>query len=342
MKWGMALAGLVLTVTACSDPEAASEEGGGTPVALVTLSPVRAGAIEETVMLYGVAEGGAAGRAGLSAPAEGIIAGIDAPAGSTVSAGQVVARLAPSPASRLDLAKATSDARAADAALARAERLRAGGLASDADVESARAAAQSADAALRAFSRRNGAFVLRAPFAGHVDAISQNPGDLVAAGVQVAILSRGGAARAHFGIAPGLARRLAPGRTVQVAPAGGGRAVAVPVASVNPTVDAQTHLASVYAVLPASAGIGIGEPLSGRIAMGGAGKGVSIPYAALLDDAGQPFVFTVSGGVAHRRDIETGAVDGGRVAVPKGLKAGEQVVTAGGTAIEDGMKVRTR
>ena len=69
---------------------------------------------------------------------------------------------------------------------------------------------------------------------------------------------------------------------------------------------------------------------------------LAIPYAALLDDGGQPFVYVVQAGIAHRRDVTTGAAEGDRIAVTSGVKAGDLVVTQGGTALEDGMKVRTR
>ena len=118
--------------------------------------------------------------------------------------------------------------------------------------------------------------------------------------------------------------------------------LSVPVTSVAPIVDPQTRLAGVYANLPAAAGIGVGETLTGAVAIGGGGTALSVPYAALLDDGGQPYVFVVKGGVAHRRDVSLGPTRGDRVAITRGISAGEQVVLDGGTAIENGMKIRTK
>ena len=53
-------------------------------------------------------------------------------------------------------------------------------------------------------------------------------------------------------------------------------------------------------------------------------------------------MFVVASGTAHRRDVTVGATDGDRVAITRGVKAGERVVTQGGTAVEDGIKVRTK
>lgn len=50
-------------------------------------------------------------------------------------------------------------------------------------------------------------------------------------------------------------------------------------------------------------------------------------------------IFVVEAGVAHRRDVSTGAVSGELVEVASGLKAGEQLVSRGGFTIKDGDRV---
>jgi multidrug efflux pump subunit AcrA (membrane-fusion protein) len=50
----------------------------------------------------------------------------------------------------------------------------------------------------------------------------------------------------------------------------------------------------------------------------------------------------VSGGKAHRRNVTQGPSDGERVVIANGLKSGEHVIVEGGTALDDGMKVRTQ
>ena len=46
--------------------------------------------------------------------------------------------------------------------------------------------------------------------------------------------------------------------------------------------------------------------------------------------------------MAHRHDVTVGAANDKRVAITKGVSTGDKVVTAGGTGVEDGMKVRTK
>lgn len=319
-----------------------SDEPAAKPVALVTIAPAVAGSVAETLTIYGVADSGSAGQRALPAAVEAIISTIDAPVGTHVERGQVVAQLRPSPTARLDLVRATTDANAADAAFARAKRLRADGLVSNAEVETARAAAAAADATRASLSARGGALTLVAPIAGTVSAVASSPGDLVAPGTTVATIIIGGNSRARFGVDPQVASRIRSGAPLTIRRAAGGPEFTTSVASVDRAVDPQTRLSSLYTTIPRNAEIGNGEPLRADLTIGGGGAAVSVPYAALLDDGGQPYVYVVERDVAHRRDVAVGPTMDGRVVVSKGVKPGDRVVLQGGTAVEDGMKVRTR
>lgn len=334
------ICGFALLLAGCSG--AADDAKEPEPVALVKLAPVAQGGGGQQVTVYGAAEAGGLGKVTLVAPAEATVVAIDAPAGTQVGQGQVVARLAASPTTRVDLVKASSDAQASDAALARALRLRADGLVSNAEVDSARAAAQSAKALRSSMAQRASGLTLRAPAAGVVESVTPAVGDLVQPGAAVASVVRPGNVRVRFGIDPGTARSIRPGMVLSIAGNAARTPLAVTVASISPVVDPQTRLASIYADIPAGSGIGPGEALTATIAGGGSTTALTIPYAALLDDAGQPYVYVVVGGVAHRRDVATQPSSGDRVSVTRGLKLGERVVVEGGTAVEDGMKVRTQ
>ena len=334
-------------LTACSGGDTDDAAGSAAaPVALVTLARAETGGVANTTTLYGAAEPSPGARLALVAPAEGVLVAIDAPAGTAVHAGQVVARLAPSATTRLELGKAESDARAADLALARAQRLRGDGLGSDAEVETARAAAQSADLTRASLASRSGGLVVRAPADGVIDAVTPSPGDLVQPGGDVASITRNGAVRARFGLDPSTARGLRAGMPLRIAGVAGRPGIVVPIESVTPAIDPQTRLVAVFARVPAGSGLFAGQSLAATVATsvvaGGGGSAASVPYAALLDDGGQPYVFVVASGVAHRRDVTVGAQGRDRASLTEGVRPGEAVVVEGSTAVEDGMKVRTR
>lgn len=335
------IAALALLIAGCSNT-GDSADNAADPVALVKLAVVTQGGAGRQITVYGAAEPGAMGKMSLVAPAEAKVVAIDAPVGTHVAQGQVVVRLAASPVTRADAAKAASDAAAANAAFARAQRLRADGLVSNADVETARAAAISANALRASFAARASGLTLRAPAAGVVDAVPVTTGDMLQPGAAVASVTRMGDARVRFGIDPDTARLLRPGMALRIGGDAARAPVTVPIESVSTVVDPQTRLAAVFARMPVSSGISAGQALTATIDSGDSGSALTIPYAALLDDAGQAYVYVVTGGIAHRRDVASEPASGDRVTITKGLKSGDRVVVEGGTAVEDGMKVRTR
>lgn len=322
---------------ACSRSQPA--DSGASPVAEVRTALATAGTAADTVTVYGIAEQASGNEHALTTQAEAILARIVASTGTAVGAGQVVAVLAPSPNARLDLSKAGTDARAAEAALARARRLRKDGLASDADVNSAVAAYRSAAQTLEAARQRSSTLVLRAPVPGTVQALTAKQGDLVPAGTAVASIGRRGDLRAHLGVEPSIAAKVRTGQPISISSVGLASSVATAVAGVDPLVDPATHLASIYAPLP-DGQFAPGQPLRAAIGVSGGSGGVLIPYSALMDDGGRTYVFVVRNGIAVRRDVRPGNSAGDTIAILAGLQPNERVVTEGGTALEDGMRVR--
>lgn len=310
------------------------------PAALVKTATAMLGAPAETVTVYGAASAGPASERGLSAPVEATILTIHAAPGTQVRVGDAIVTLRPSPNAALDLNRAANDAAQANAAYARAKRLRADGLMSDADVESARAIANSAAATRASLVGRAGRLTLRSPIFGTVQMIGGSQGDLIAAGAPVARIASEDGARARFGIDPALARRISRGAPIRISPATDSAGFSVSVSSVDPVADSATRLASLYAPLPPQADIASGETLRGVVTINRSTSVVTIPYAALLDDGGETFVYVVSKGLAKRQIVEAGAEENGIVAIHSGLGVGAVVVISGGTALEDGMKVR--
>jgi RND family efflux transporter MFP subunit len=332
---------LSLGIAGCGKSDSsANSESGPAPVAEVRTALATAGGAAETVPAYGIAEQGAANENALTTQAEATLARIVAPTGTAVRAGQVIAILNPSATSRLDLAKAATDARAAQDALARAIRLRRDGLASNADVNSAQAAYHTAAQTLSAADQRNSTLVLRARVPGTVQGLTAKQGDLIPAGTTVATIGTRGDLRLHLGVDPSIAARVRAGQPVMISAINSTADLTTSVIGVDPQVDPATHLASVYARLPAGAGFGPGQPLRATITVSGGAAGVTIPYSALLDDGGRTYVFVVNNGVAKRRDVRPGNTAGDTIQILQGLQPNERVVTEGGTALEDGMKVR--
>ncbi|AIT79725.1 transporter [Novosphingobium pentaromativorans US6-1] len=340
MKFLLPAMAATLALAGCSGSSPSNKQSQ--PEALVSLATARSGGVASTEQVYGAVERNAETQYNLVAPVEATVQRIAAPGGTAVSSGDLVVALTPSPTTHAQMTQASAGAATAQQAYERAKRLRADGLASDADVESARSAAANALAAKRALSTQTKQLALRAPGAGYVQTISATPGDLIGSGTTVATISRKGSLRARFGISPALLARLSRSAGVTLQTNGGEASRTVPIVAVDPAVDPQTRLASLYVRLPSTAGIETGQVLSGQVALEQVDSGTTVPYDALLDDGGQPYVYVVKNGVAHRHDVTVGAANDKRVAITKGVSTGDKVVTAGGTGVEDGMKVRTK
>ena len=155
---------LLALLMSCSDGP--SSDATSEPAALVTLATATPGDLAETVTVYGAASAGAASEQALSAPVESTIATIDAPTGTHVQSGQPIVTLQPSPTAALELIRATNDAAQAEAAYARAQRLRGDGLMSDA-TERPRGGGE-CGCTRASLARRSDALTIRAPASGTV------------------------------------------------------------------------------------------------------------------------------------------------------------------------------
>jgi multidrug efflux pump subunit AcrA (membrane-fusion protein) len=116
------------------------------------------------------------------------------------------------------------------------------------------------------------------------------------------------------------------------------------VSAVIPSFDASSATTPVRLDFTGSESIPeIGAPVEARIVTSDIPDALAIPAAALFQDVGQNrYHVFVAGpdGRAHRVDVTTGIHDGPKVQVLSGIKAGDQVITSGGYALSDGLKIR--
>ncbi len=329
----------LLYLSACQGPKDTPDVK---PTALITVATVTAARIDDTVTAYGEITYAPQGERVLAAPFEARIMQVLAPAGHPVAAGQAVVVLTPSPTAEVDIARARQDAATTQAAYQRAQRLRATGLVSDAEVETARSAAVIAAKSGQLLGGRLNGLTLRAPIAGVVESITGAPGEQVAAGVGVVKIGSLTNLRVRLGVEPAIAGRIALGGAVRVSPlSDDSLSTQATVSAVDPHADPQTRLASVFATAPGGA-IAPGVPVRGVIGLKGSRDAPGVPRAALLYEGDQAYVFIITGGIAHRRDVKIGANPGERVEIGAGVKAGEQVALDGAAALEDGMAVRLK
>jgi RND family efflux transporter MFP subunit len=302
------------------------------------------------------------GEAIVSAPAPGRFM-VDAliSIGATVRAGQALGRLEPRLAGgedRSTLVSAVAEAQAAgDAAraeLTRAERLLAERAVPARRVEEARRAVTVANARLHAAEARlaqrdetlrtgggaasGNSFVLRAPIAGRVTEVSATPGASYEEGAALFKIVRTDRVELKVQIP---AADAAVSRDIA--------ALALEIPGRDDPLQLQFHhvhdpgvIDPVTRALPVQFEV---ENPGGQLLIGQAGTAVlyqrqrqrvpAVPKAAVLLEAGRPYVFVqVSGERFSRRYVEIAARDGDFIGVTQGLKTGDRVVTRGAYDIQ--------
>jgi membrane fusion protein, copper/silver efflux system len=123
-----------------------------------------------------------------------------------------------------------------------------------------------------------------------------------------------------------------------------GVAFAARVGAMIPSFDASSATTPVRLDFTGSESIQeIGAPVEARIVTSDIPDALAIPATALFQDVGQNrYHVFVAGpdGRAHRVNVTIGVHDGPKVQVLNGIKAGDQVITSGGYALSDGLRIR--
>lgn len=178
-----------------------------------------------------------------------------------------------------------------------------------------------------------------APVAGEVAARLVSQGDTAAPGAPLLTLVDPSRLYVEGFLSESQVARVATGREAEVEVAG--QRVRGRVERVAPAPDPQTRSFAVKVALGGGEGVRPGMTARVRVALRDA-RGVVIPRAALVEAGAGTGVYVVEGDRARWRAVEPGLDDGRRVAVLRGLKAGERVVVAGQAYVRDGSLVEAR
>jgi RND family efflux transporter MFP subunit len=335
----MALGAVV--ATGC---KSAAEEAEPTPVASVEIQKAEEHSVDDALVAYGAVEFAPSHTHALTVQVESQVAERFVLPGTAVTRGQALLRLIPSATSRLDVDKATRDAAVADAEAQRVSRMREHGLATDSELRTARAAAETATALRKSLDTRIGSagVTLRAPSAGVVDAFTAQPGDVIPAGTLILRIADPTALYVRVGLEPEESVRVKKGQSVTVSSlTANASSREARVGEVDRRVDATTRLASAVAEPVPNSGLVPGSSVRARIVLDTHEHAITVPRSAVLYEDEQPYVFIADGGKAHRRPVMTGLTDDTQIEIIKGLQAGEPVITGGNYELEDGMAIQT-
>lgn len=180
---------------------------------------------------------------------------------------------------------------------------------------------------------------LRAPADGIISKRLAQPGQVVASGGELLRMIKDGRLEWRAELPVAQLTSIKPGDSIELITANG---TPVPgrVRAVSPGVDTATRTGTVYADLPAPAGLATGTYLEGRIHTSLA-QATTAPAAAVVLRDGFPTLFVIGrDGLAHATRVRTGAKVDQDIELLDGPKIGEQVVVIGAGFLADGDKVR--
>jgi RND family efflux transporter MFP subunit len=112
---------------------------------------------------------------------------------------------------------------------------------------------------------------------------------------------------------------------------------------ISPALDPGSTTVEVWVKVPnRSAVLRAGTPAKVTIALKTIPNALVVPTAAIVtDSAGKKQVMVIApDSTAHHREVELGISQDDKTQITKGLKAGEQVISSGAYAMEDGTKVK--
>jgi RND family efflux transporter MFP subunit len=315
------------------------------PEVLVETAPVRAKAVGETLLAYGVLEPDPDQVLSLSLPHGGLVNRIWVSLGQRVVAGDKLIELVTAPDARMQYLQAESAVDYAQRELERQRRLLSEQLATKAQVDAAQKALRDARATVAALRERGmdvAVEILRTPIDGVITRLDVAQGQRIQADSTAMLIAAEKHLVARLGIEPEDLDRLHPGLPISLSP------VFVPdirvetqLHQVHGMINPSTHLVDVLAPIPEdrTGPLVLGSRVSARIELP-THQALVVPRSAVLRAGKQAYLYLVEKGTAHRVEVDTGIVQGTEIEVSGALAAGDVVVVLGNYELRDGMSVR--
>jgi membrane fusion protein (multidrug efflux system) len=293
--------------------------------------------------------------------AAGLVARIDFQSGAVVKEGQVLVEL-DMRVERGQLASARAKKDLAETDAVRARNLFASGSISKAEVDNANSTLNAATADVSALEGEIQRKIVRAPFDGKLGIRLVNVGQYLAAGTPITVIESGEPIYVDFSLPQQDLGLVAVGMPVRLAVAASDAGPAPlqaegSIFTVEPAVDPTTRNIKLRAHVPPEAvwlrpgmfvNVSVVEPTKETV--------VAIPATAIVHASYGDSVFVVEdekdaagnavlgpGGqpskIASQRFVRTGSRRGDFIAIAEGVKAGEELVTAGGFKLRNGARV---
>lgn len=343
---GMALGGYWFAAhnkTNAPGTSKAAPAADASPIAKISVTPLRAGLIDETLSAFGtvIAAPGEANSA--SAPFECRVRKVYVSAGLEVAMNAPLLEIEASPDTKLQLDQARSERDSATNQLQMLEQRIELKLATKPDLLAAQQRVHDATLRVASLEQRGAgeSQIIRATTGGIVSQIFAQPGQIVAAGAVLVETIGANQVAVRLGLETQDATHLKTGQAVRLLPVNGTQPRPVPgqVQLITQAVNSQTRLVDIFVKPAADSHLLLNEYVEGQIVISSANT-LIVPRAAALPEDDHYVLFTVDKGHATRHIVTIGLENAQEVQVTgDGLAAGQLVVTAGNSQLQDGMAV---
>ncbi len=206
-------------------------------------------------------------------------------------------------------------------------------------VDSLRAQRREAEANRSLVATRLSYTVGRAPFAGTIQRLYVQRGELARAGSPVLELVADDTLKAEVQVAQSDVPALQEGLPVVVQVPALGWEREGRIDRIYPALDDATRNATIAVLLPAAEDIQAGMAAVVHARIGVYDQVLTLPIQAAHSEHGADWVFVAEDGHARRRAIDTGETSQGRVHVRSGLEVGQQVIVTADPRLRDGAAI---
>jgi membrane fusion protein (multidrug efflux system) len=326
------LAAAFVFASACSDGPSGPPQFPPAPVQVIK---AEAKPLPRTVAAVGSLE--SPQMTTVASEVAGTVASLAVPEGRRVEAGSVLARLDTKTAAAA-LAVAQARLQNARDRLARLERLRAQGVASQQTYDDAKAEFDAATGAHDEAATRLAKHTIRAPFAGTVGLRQANVGQYVDAGDPIVEITPAHALELRFAVPQKHVAELAVGQRVEGVVGRCELRFEAAVTAVDPRVDPSTRMVGMRAGVTKSSGPLVpGMAVRMRLIVAETPNAILLPQEAIVRQGTKHVVYTLNAkneAEAHEVALGEFFVDG--VEVTRGVAAGGTVVVAGQQKLRPG------
>jgi membrane fusion protein (multidrug efflux system) len=284
--------------------------------------------------------------------APGIVSRLHFESGDTVKKGEVLVELDTS-VERAQLASLRARRELAEISVNRSKALVTSGAVAQAQVDTDASQFKSITADVSALSAQIERKIIRAPFSGKLGMRTVNVGQYLAPGTQVTSLESADATLVEFSLPQQDLAKLQVGMKVRVLPSDGAKPIAEgTLSAIDPTIDPISRNIKVRASLPDDAPpLRPGMFLRVEVVLPQKAEVIAVPQTAIVHASygDSVFVGEQKAGpdgkprkVAQQHFVKVGATRGDFVAVLDGLKAEQEVVTAGAFKLRNGIPLKIK